>query len=221
MLFGTSKKLKVVGGKLSLKFGHLDISPTKRYTYLGTLIDPSLNLNENFIRTYKKASSRLRLLSVLRCYLTIKAAKDVFTMMVLPLLTFNSITNLSLNRTQLDRLRSLDNRANEIVNRNSEAKVQIKLRRSIDIIRGQACVTVRKCIDRKICSNFQNYFTIYQTNISTRNNGSLLQVPKIKLELARKGFYFYGATLYNSLPRSIREESNFDGFKQRVSTHIF
>ena len=127
MLFGTSKKLKVVGGKFSLKFGHLDISPTTRYTYLGTLIDPSLNLNENFIRTYKKASSRLRLLSVLRCYLTVKAAKDVFTMMILPLLTFNSITNLSLNRTQLDRLRSLDNRANEIVNRNSEAKVQIQL----------------------------------------------------------------------------------------------
>ena len=42
MLFGTSKKLKVVGGKLSLKFGHLDISPTKRYTYLGTLIDPRI-----------------------------------------------------------------------------------------------------------------------------------------------------------------------------------
>ena len=216
MLFGTPKKLKQ-HHHLNLEFRNQNVNSTNRYTYLGTYTDPSLNLNDNFSRKYKK--NRLRLLSTLRNNMTLKAAKDVYNMMVVPLLTFNTITNLSLNKTELDRLKSIDRRAIEIINRNSNHNST--LRSTIDSMKSQACIIVRKCLDKNICSNFHNYFTINNTPVETRNCGILTKIPKIKLELARHGFYFTGSTIYNSLPRDIREEKVFAIFKEKVGKHCF
>ena len=68
MLFGTAKKLSAV---LEIYYNHHLINHTTRYKYLGTVLDPTLNLNDHFASVYKKASSRLRLLSKLRENLTI------------------------------------------------------------------------------------------------------------------------------------------------------
>jgi len=48
------------------------INSTTSYKYLGTLLDSYLN--ENFEKSYKKTSSRVRLLEKMRCYLTTEAA---------------------------------------------------------------------------------------------------------------------------------------------------
>ena len=101
MLFGTSKRLSKLTVNLNICYGGETLNQTNRYKYLGTLLDPSLSLNDNFNVTYKKASSRLRLLEVLKENLTDKARKCVYQSMVVPLLTYNCIANLNLNRTQL------------------------------------------------------------------------------------------------------------------------
>ena len=107
MLFGTSKRLPKLAVNLNICYGGETLNQTNRYKYLGTLLDPSLSLNDNFNVTYKKASSRLRLLEVLKENLTDKARKCVYQSMVVPLLTYNCIANLNLNRTQLGRLCSV------------------------------------------------------------------------------------------------------------------
>ena len=66
-----------------------------------------------------------------------------------------------------------------------------------------------------------NYFTINNTSVATRNCGILTKIPKIKLELARHGFYFTGSRIYNSLPGDIREEKVFAIFKEKVGKHCF
>ena len=77
MLFGTSKRLSKLTVNLNICYGGETLNQTNRYKYLGTLLDPSLSLNDNFNVTYKKASSRLRLLEVLKENLTDKARKCV------------------------------------------------------------------------------------------------------------------------------------------------
>ena len=62
MLFGTSKRLSKLTVNLNICYGGETLNQTNRYKYLGTLLDPSLSLNDNFNITYKKASSRLCLL---------------------------------------------------------------------------------------------------------------------------------------------------------------
>jgi len=67
VLLGTRKRLaKSKDAPLELLFGFTKICYTASYKYLGTVIDSTLSMNENFNKVYKKASSRLRLLESLR-----------------------------------------------------------------------------------------------------------------------------------------------------------
>ena len=40
---------------------------------------------------------------------------------------------------------------------------------------------------------------------NTRNNGNCVILPKVRLEIARKVFFFQGALVYNGLPAHIRQ----------------
>ena len=98
MLFGTAKKLSKTA-VLEIYYNHHLINHTTRYKYLGTVLDPTLNLDDHFASVYKKASSRLRLLSKLRENLTTSAFEGVYNMMVVPLFLFNCDTCLNFTDT--------------------------------------------------------------------------------------------------------------------------
>ena len=65
---------------------------------------------------------------------------------------------------------------------------------------------VHQCLTNNICKNFENYFEVIESKINTRNNGRLIQLPKVKLEVTPKLFFFQGGYEYNTLPRKIRSE---------------
>ena len=58
-----------------------------------------------------------------------------------------------------------------------------------------------------VCSNFKDYFKINEHNLGTRNRNILLQILKVKLEIAKNGFFFMGAKLFDLLPIDIREST--------------
>ena len=62
MLFGSSQQLKKNGKFLNVMYEGNKINFVVQCNYLGTAIDNHVNLNENFSLSYKRASTRLRLL---------------------------------------------------------------------------------------------------------------------------------------------------------------
>ena len=86
MLLGTAKRLSSVQKPFEVHYRESVIHQTLQYKYLGNTVAPSLNLNENFMKKYKKASGRLRLLTKVRPFMTQKSAIYVYTMMIAPLL---------------------------------------------------------------------------------------------------------------------------------------
>ena len=66
-------------------------------------------------------------------------------------------------------------------------------------------MTAPKCIEEDICNNFRNYFEINQHTKSTRNSGTLLKLPNLKLEFFKGSFCCSGAKLYKELLREIRQ----------------
>ena len=62
MLFGSSQQLKKNGKLLNVMYEGNKINFVVQCNYLGTAIDNHVNLNENFSLSYKRASTRLRLL---------------------------------------------------------------------------------------------------------------------------------------------------------------
>lgn len=74
MLFGTAKRSSLNGREVKIYYNGTIISFVKEYEYLGNVLDSSLNLNTNFNRAYKRASSRMRLL---QNYLNTRAATKI------------------------------------------------------------------------------------------------------------------------------------------------
>ena len=153
----------------------------------------------------------MRLLEVLKENLNDKASKCVYQSMVVPLLTYNCITNLNFNRTQLGRLCSFDRRVSQIL---GEPITPI-----FNLIKKRAVLKVEKILPVGVCSSFRNYFQKLEHNVSTRNNGKLLKILKVKLEFTRSGFFFMGARIFKSLPMEVCA-SLADDFWNKVNTHF-
>ena len=79
---------------------------------------------------------------------------------------------------------------------------------------------MKKCLLKQLCSNFNDYFTINVHNKVTRNNSSLLKIPKIKLECTKKAFFYMGTKIYNNLPLDIRKIDDFKIFKLKLDEYF-
>ena len=71
-----------------------------------------------------------------------------------------------------------------------------------------------KCLLKDLNSGtFDNYFILQKHNKNTRKNNYSIRLPRVKLELARQSFYFYGGKLYNELPIGIQKLYTISEFK--------
>ena len=209
MLFGTSKRLSMSSkSSLNISYNGSNILETNSYTYLGNVLDPCLTLNDNFERSYKKASGRLNLLMKMRRFLNIEAATKIYEMVIMPILTYGSLISLKINRTQQQKLQSIERRATQIIGGNTIVP-------SIEgTIKKRACVFVKKCLMKSTCKSFANYFVINNHTANTRNRNQLLILPKVRLEYGKQAFKFMGAKTYNELPLEIRSCESLSTFKR-------
>ena len=77
---------------------------------------------------------------------------------------------------------------------------------------------VKKCLNKEFASDiFDNYFEMIDHSMNIRNNKHCVGLPPVKLQVARRGFYFTGGTLCNSLPVEIRKIDSVNIFKKKVS----
>jgi hypothetical protein len=157
MLFGTAQKLKKAN-KIEILLNNNIINETTNYEYLGVLFDKSLNYTAHLDRVYKKAASRIRLLSRIRCDLNPHVAEMIFKMMISPIIFYCSNCFLA-NPTS--KFQNLQDRSYKIVYHNKNhhewlsAKNEMKRRNAIDVF---------KCIKNiKTPFNFNEYFS-YVTN---------------------------------------------------------
>ncbi len=67
-----------------------------------------------------------------------------------------------------------------------------------------------------LCENFEGYFDIIESKHATRNNKSLIRLPKVCLECAKKGFYYTGAKTFNELLIDIRKAETLNDFKIKL-----
>ena len=218
LLFVTSQRIAKQDSELNVMYRGVKILNTSQYKYLGIEVDSTLNLNCHFEKCYKRASSRLRLLGKLRRHLDMAAAKAIYRTMILPTFTFSGILLLKLTETQVKRLSTFHDRSRRIVLGDSGNCDEIQSVVNANKIR--ACKLVRKCIDKDICDAFQGYFNINDHTVRTRNHQSLLKIPKIKTEFARKSFRFMGATIYNELPIQVRRIESFIAYEQSLNQHF-
>ena len=115
MLFGTNSRLSKQNQNVKISYRANEINCTETYKYLGVNLDPTLNLGEHFSYVYKKASSRLRLLRRIRPQLTNIAALRVYQSLIIPIITYCSLTNYFSQSYRFRLLELLETRALNII----------------------------------------------------------------------------------------------------------
>ena len=100
MHFGSIQRLKKGENLLIVMYEGNKINFVTQYNYLDTIIDNHIKLNENFNRSSKRASTRLRLLEHLRPYLTVDAAIKVYLSMIVPIMVYSSTIQIPCNDPQ-------------------------------------------------------------------------------------------------------------------------
>ena len=216
MMFGTAPALRNQDSFNIVYDGCKTVNVTTSYKYLGVKIDQTLNLNTNFQYTYRKANGKLRLLQKLRPQLSRLAALRIYQSMILPTLTYCGSLSLNFTSGQTRKWRSLHSRALEIIDDTNPVNIPS----AIEQVKIHSCDLVKKCLDKKVCESFRDYFQLTTHGKFTRNGGSLLVLPKIRLEYARGSFKFSGAKLFNELPLEIRRQVNSSNFGTLVRQHF-
>ena len=134
--------------------------------------------------------------------------------MILPILEYCPYSTFgNLSKTLEEKILRTDNRAHKIIGKSPSASMKTFQRKRVTAF-------VHRCITKHICENFENYFELIETKINTRNNGTLIRLPKVKLEVARKSFFFQGGLEYSMLPREIRSEMDHEKFKAKIKKYL-
>ena len=105
-------------------------------------------------KAYKKASGRLNLLSKMRCYLNTEAARKIYEMVIVPILTYSTLINLKMTPTRQQKLKSIETRAKRIIGGG------VDVTSIYGIMKKKACLLIKRCILNDTCENFKNYFVI-------------------------------------------------------------
>ena len=159
-------------------------------------------MSEHMKVTIKKARSRVNLLRRIRTLIDADTACLIFKIMNLPKLTycpystFGNIPNYVENKVQY-----IENRTQKIIGKPLPYSMKIFQKRRI-------ATYVHQCLTNNVSKNFENYFEVIESKINIRNSGTLVRLPKVKLEVTRKSFFFPGGYEYKTLPREIRSEKN-------------
>ena len=179
MLFGRTKRLKAAGEN-NVSYNNQRINFTETYKYLGNIVDHHLKFSENFEKSYKKESSRLRLFERMRCYLKSKAARLVYITMLIPLLTSSCTLKSLYNNTHKLKYNSSDRKARKIIKLNVAS---IK-----NFVNHERALIVKSCLCNESNEEFNNYFKLTEHKYETRNNSKSIKLTHVKLELARRSF---------------------------------
>ena len=121
MLFGTAKRLSGFDGKeLNLSVNGSRIDTTTIYKYLGVYLDPTLNLDMHFYKTYKKAAGRVNLLRRIRSNTDTLSAERIYRAMIMPIFTYCGQITLGWSETRRCQIRNLEQRSHRIILQNSK-----------------------------------------------------------------------------------------------------
>ena len=209
MLFGTAKRLSGFDGKeLNLSVNGSRIDTTTNYKYLGVYLDPTLNLDMHFYKTYKKAAGRVNLLRRIRSNTDTLSAERIYRAMIMPIFTYCGQITLGWSETRRCQIRNLEQRSHRIILQNSKClNCELRLPSIENFLKKKACLFVFDCLKGNVCSPFKDYFNFLIHDFNTRNSKTTIALPKVKLDFARKSFYFLGASVFNFLPLKIKQIS--------------
>ena len=135
------------------------------------------------------------------------SAQRIYQTMIMPIFTYCGYNGLgwleSCKRTCM--IPSVEKQSLGIISpKCSPQNCDLRFLTINNFLQKKVCCLVFDYLNGTACSPFKNYFQRLNHNHDHRNNGKAAKLPKVKLEFARRSFYFLGALIFVSTPLSLR-----------------
>ena len=201
MLFGTAQRLSNADS-FDIHIDGKQIKRVSEFTYLGVVFDERLSFNGHVKKLISKAGKRVGMVGRLRDNLTLHSANIVYTTLIRPILDYCDTVWGCCGEGNAQALQALQNRAARIIartDRSSPATDILKWPSLADRRRNNVFKLVKKCIRGRCSQYFKEYFkcngSVHQRATRQKNQ---LHLPAVRTETAKRSFYYYGCTVFNS-----------------------
>ena len=223
MVIGHWRQLNKIGNDLpDLVLNNEVIKRADKTKYLGINIDESLNWKVQYKAIKNKLKGGLSSLRKLKNILPQRKLDQVYKALFESHLRYGNIVWSALSNTKLSQLQRLQTRAKKLI-ANAKYKdgwtckwLNVKSLISFD----QGVMTYKILHD--LCpENLRHKFTERSmiSEYRTRNSGDL-QIPKVRLEYAKRSFYFSGVKNWNDIPDNIRERESIARFRTGLRDYL-
>ena len=204
VLYGTHQRTS--GSKpMEVKINHSKITESDVYEYLGVKMDKNLTFSDHLEKTIKKATSRVKVLSRIRHYISPYTAETIYKVTILPILLYCNNVFLNMAPSKKALFENIQKRALKVINGNRHS---VKLEK-VSSIRNKICaLEVFKTLNGASPYAFQNYFVRVNHSQCTRANAKNVVLPKVRSKAGKMTFSFQGAKVFNRLNNKMKTETS-------------
>ena len=179
----------------------LKLNRVSQFKYLGVVFDGRLSWNDHIKYLPTKAGKRVGILGRIRYSSSYSKANTIYTSLIRPIIEYCDSVWRCCGQVNSRAMEALQRRAARIVMRATDsdsAMDNLKWPTLEQRRRKHILNLVEKCIKGHCPQYFNNYF-IFNKEIHSRTTRqkNLLHLPRVRLEVAKKAFYFHGCTVYN------------------------
>ena len=213
MFYGSRPRVKrAVNLNQKLSANGIVIQQVPTFKYLGFTLDQTLNYQAHIRSLTQTIAHKCFLLSKIRKYLTIKAALDIYKVMVLPYLDYCDIIYAQGDKSALEKLQRLQNRCLRICLKEGPTSSRATLHKNAKtaILEDRREVhTLNFMCGRKNIINL-----VDNREVHTRaHDGLLFKVNKFNLVAYKRSIEYTGALKWNALPVGVRQVEDPFRFK--------
>ena len=204
--------------------GERKLCKVSQYEYLGVTIDKDLKMVSHVDNMYKKANSKLGILSKIRRYITEETAVKLYKTMIRPYLEYVDFVTESSTKEKIDRIDILQRKALrriEYCNNPEDRQTYDELGCKYNIeklsVRRKRSLLCIMYIESKDSNNIKE--DSHGMNLRSSKKVKLKEKFSDMTKL-HKSPYFRGLKLWETLPDDVQKAENKEMFKNRVKTII-
>ena len=227
MLIGSRQKLNTLSESLELSIDNVSIKQVSTTKSLGILIDDNMAWHSHIDKLSKKIASGIGAIKRIKPFVSPEILHYIYNALVQPHFDYCSIVWGNCGKTLSEKLQKLQNRAARILTSSSydaDAGYLLQQLGWKDLIAQrqiQVALMVFKALNDLVPDYLSSMFTERSTpGYVLRDSTNKLNVPLPRTNYLKKSFSYRGATLWNSLPCSLRQVKSLNHFKQLLNDHF-
>ena len=222
MVIGHQRRINEIDDLPPLKLNDSEIKRVEKTKSLGVIIDEGLKWKDQYKSLTGKLAGGLSSLNKFKDVLPQSKLCDVYHALFESHIRYGNVVWGSISSSELQALQRLQNRALSIIERARFKDPWPKKWLSVvNLVRFDRCVMVYKILNKQCPESLWNMFQqrCSISNYDMRNYRDL-HIPKLNLEVTKKGLHYSGIKAWNDIPVNLRELPSLRLFKTHLKRHL-